>query len=264
MRFRNLTIGQHIPGDSPIHRLDPRTKILGTALLIVLLFSVDGFIGYALVALAVAAVIHLSELPWRFVIRGLRPLMVILLLTVGLNVFLTEGEVLFRLWFLTVTREGLVRGLMMGTRLILLILGTSLLTLTTSPIQLTDGIETLLNPFRRIGVPAHELAMMMTIALRFIPTLLEETEKIMKAQMARGADFQSGGLMQRAKSLIPLLVPLFVSAFRRADELAIAMEARGYRGGQGRTKFRELRFGRIDAVAMVLSVAFTVLVGVLF
>lgn len=153
---------------------------------------------------------------------------------------------------------------MMGTRLVLLIVGTSLLTLTTSPIQLTDGIESLLNPFRRLGVPAHELAMMMTIALRFIPTLLEETEKIMKAQMARGADFQSGGLMQRAKSLIPLLVPLFVSAFRRADELAIAMEARGYRGGQGRTKFRELRFGRIDAVAIALLVTFTVVVGVFF
>ncbi|HAI52021.1 MAG: energy-coupling factor transporter transmembrane component T [Limnochordia bacterium] len=264
MRFRNLTIGQHIPGNSVVHRLDPRTKILGTTLLIVLLFAVNGFIGYGLVALAIAGVIHLAKLPWRYVIRGLRPLLVILLLTVGLNVFLTEGEVIFRLWFLTITREGLARGGMMGTRLVLLIVGTSLLTLTTSPIQLTDGIESLLNPFRRLGVPAHELAMMMTIALRFIPTLLEETEKIMKAQMARGADFQSGGLMQRAKSLIPLLVPLFVSAFRRADELAIAMEARGYRGGQGRTKFRELRFGRIDAVAIALLVTFTVVVGVFF
>jgi len=264
MRFRNLTIGQHIPGNSVVHRLDPRTKILGTTLLIVLLFAVNGFIGYGLVALAIAGVIHLAKLPWRYVIRGLRPLLVILLLTVGLNVFLTEGEVIFRLWFLTIAREGLARGGMMGTRLVLLIVGTSLLTLTTSPIQLTDGIESLLNPFRRLGVPAHELAMMMTIALRFIPTLLEETEKIMKAQMARGADFQSGGLMQRAKSLIPLLVPLFVSAFRRADELAIAMEARGYRGGQGRTKFRELRFGRIDAVAIALLVTFTVVVGVFF
>ncbi|HHW73069.1 MAG TPA: energy-coupling factor transporter transmembrane protein EcfT [Firmicutes bacterium] len=264
MRFRDLTIGQHIPGDSVVHRLDPRTKIIGTALLITLLFTVDGFLGYLLAALAIAAVIHLSELPWRFVLRGLRPLLMILLLTVGLNIFLTEGEVVFRFLFLTVTREGIARGLMMGTRLVLLIVGTSLLTLTTSPIQLTDGIESLLGPFRRIGVPAHELAMMMTIALRFIPTLLDETEKIMKAQMARGADFQSGGLMQRAKNLVPLLVPLFVSAFRRADELAIAMEARGYRGGQGRTKFRELRFGRIDAVALSVAVAFTVVVGVFF
>ena len=264
MRFRDLTIGQHIPGDSVVHRLDPRTKIIGTALLITLLFTVDGFLGYLLAALAIAAVIHLSELPWRFVLRGLRPLLMILLLTVGLNIFLTEGEVVFRFLFLTVTREGIARGLMMGTRLVLLIVGTSLLTLTTSPIQLTDGIESLLGPFRRIGVPAHELAMMMTIALRFIPTLLDETEKIMKAQMARGADFQSGGLMQRAKNLVPLLVPLFVSAFRRADELAIAMEARGYRGGQGRTKFRELRFGRSDAVALSVAVAFTGVVGVFF
>ena len=264
MRFRDLTIGQHIPGDSVVHRLDPRTKIIGTALLITLLFTVDGFLGYLLAALAIAAVIHLSELPWRFVLRGLRPLLMILLLTVGLNIFLTEGEVVFRFLFLTVTREGIARGLMMGTRLVLLIVGTSLLTLTTSPIQLTDGIESLLGPFRRIGVPAHELAMMMTIALRFIPTLLDETEKIMKAQMARGADFQSGGLMQRARNLVPLLVPLFVSAFRRADELAIAMEARGYRGGQGRTKLRELRFGRIDAVALSVAVAFTVVVGVFF
>lgn len=264
MRFKNLTIGQHIPGDSLIHRLDPRTKILGTAFLIVLLFMVDGFLGYALAALAIAAVIHISELPWRYVLRGLRPLLVILLLTVGLNVFLTEGEVIFRLWILTVTKEGVFRGLMMGTRLVLLIMGTSLLTLTTSPIQLTDGIETLLKPGTKIGIPAHELAMMMTIALRFIPTLLEETEKIMKAQMARGADFQSGNLMQRAKNLIPLLVPLFVNAFRRADDLAIAMEARGYRGGEGRTKFKELRFQAIDGVALALIICFTLIVGLLF
>lgn len=264
MRFKNLTIGQHIPGNSLIHRLDPRTKILGTAFLIVLLFMVDGFIGYGLAALAIAAVIHASELPWRYVLRGLRPLLVILLLTVGLNLFLTEGEVIFRLWVLTVTKEGLFRGLMMGTRLVLLIVGTSLLTLTTSPIQLTDGIETLLKPGRKIGIPAHELAMMMTIALRFIPTLLEETEKIMKAQMARGADFQSGNLMQRAKNLIPLLVPLFVNAFRRADDLAIAMEARGYRGGEGRTKFKELRFQAIDGAALVLIITFTFIVGLLF
>lgn len=264
MRFKNLTIGQHIPGDSVIHRLDPRTKILGTTFLIVLLFLVNGFIGYGLAALAIAGVIFASGLPWRYVLRGLRPLFVILILTVSLNLFMTEGRVIFQVWFLSVTWEGLVRGLMMGTRLILLIVGTSLLTLTTSPIQLTDGIETLLKPGTKIGIPAHELAMMMTIALRFIPTLLEETEKIMKAQMARGADFSSGGLMQRAKSLVPLLVPLFVNAFRRADDLAIAMEARGYRGGEGRTKFKELSFQQIDGVALVLMVVFTVVVGALF
>ncbi len=262
--FRNVTIGQYIPGNSIIHRLDPRTKILVTTLLIVVLFMVNGFVGYGLVAVGIAAVIWASEIPWRYVIRGLRPLLVILILTVSLHLFMTEGRVILQIWFLKVTWEGLVRGVMMGSRLILLIVGTSLLTLTTSPIQLTDGIESLLTPGKKIGIPAHELAMMMTIALRFIPTLLEETEKIMKAQMARGADFQSGGIMQRAKSLVPLLVPLFVNAFRRADDLAIAMEARGYRGGEGRTKFRELKLQRVDAVALTVVIAFTVVVGVFF
>lgn len=262
--FRSVTIGQYIPGQSVIHRLDPRTKIIATTLLIVLLFLIKGFVGYGLAAMGIALAISVSEIPWKYVIRGLRPLTVILLLTVGLHLFMTEGRVIFQLWFLKVTWEGLYRGLMMGTRLILLIIGTSLLTLTTSPIQLTDGIESLLKPGKKIGIPAHELAMMMTIALRFIPTLLEETEKIMKAQMARGADFQSGGLMQRARSLVPLLVPLFVNAFRRADDLAIAMEARGYRGGEGRTKFRELCFQRLDVFALVLVVTFTIVVGVFF
>ena len=262
--FRSVTIGQHIPGDSVIHRLDPRTKILSAMFLIVLLFVVKGFVGYGFVALGLALVIRASRIPWKFVIRGLRPLMVILVLTLTLHLFMTEGRVIFQVWFLKVTWEGLIRGLMMGTRLVLLILGTSMLTLTTSPMQLTDGIETLLKPGKKIGIPAHELAMMMTIALRFIPTLLEETEKIMKAQMARGADFQSGGIMQRARSLIPLLVPLFVNAFRRADDLAIAMEARGYRGGEGRTKLKELKFQRLDAVALGLVITFSVLVGAFF
>ena len=262
--FRNVTIGQYIPGNSVIHGLDPRTKILATTLLIVVLFMVNSFWGYAVVALGIAAVIRASEIPWKYVLRGLRPLLVILILTVSLHLFMTEGRVILQIWFLKVTWEGLVRGVMMGSRLVLLIVGTSLLTLTTSPIQLTDGIESLLKPGKKIGIPAHELAMMMTIALRFIPTLLEETEKIMKAQMARGADFQSGGIMQRAKNLVPLLVPLFVNAFRRADDLAIAMEARGYRGGEGRTKFRELKFQRIDAVALTATVCFTIVVGVFF
>lgn len=262
--LRSVTIGQHIPGDSLIHRLDPRTKIVSAIVLIVLLFVVRGFVGYGLVALGIALVVRTSKIPVRFVLRGVRPLLVILAFTLTLHLFMTEGRVIFQLWFLKVTWEGLIRGLMMGTRLLLLIIGTSMLTLTTSPMQLTDGIETLLRPGKKIGIPAHELAMMMTIALRFIPTLLEETEKIMKAQMARGADFQSGNLMQRAKNLIPLLVPLFVNAFRRADDLAIAMEARGYRGGEGRTKFRELRFGRIDAAAITIVIAFTVVVGFFF
>jgi energy-coupling factor transport system permease protein len=262
--FRSVTIGQHIPGDSIIHRLDPRTKILSAIALIVLLFLVNGFVGYGLVALGIGLVIRASKIPWKFVIRGLRPLLVILVLTLTLHLFMTEGRVIFQIWFLKVTWEGLLRGLMMGTRLVLLIVGTSMLTLTTSPMQLTDGIETLLRPGKKIGIPAHELAMMMTIALRFIPTLLEETEKIMKAQMARGADFQTGGLMQKAKSLIPLLVPLFVNAFRRADDLAIAMEARGYRGGEGRTKLKELRFGRTDIMALGLVFTLAIMIGVFF
>ncbi|HKM43007.1 MAG TPA: energy-coupling factor transporter transmembrane protein EcfT, partial [Limnochordia bacterium] len=233
--LRSVTIGQHIPGNSMIHHLDPRTKILSAMVLIVVLFIAKGFIGYGLVALGIALVIRASKIPWKFVLRGVRPLLMILVFTMTLHLFMTEGRVIFQIWFLKVTWEGLIRGLMMSSRLLLLIIGTSMLTLTTSPMQLTDGIETLLRPGKKIGIPAHELAMMMTIALRFIPTLLEETEKIMKAQMARGADFQSGGITQRAKSLIPLLVPLFVNAFRRADDLAIAMEARGYRGGEGRT-----------------------------
>ena len=206
----------------------------------------------------------LSQVPPRFVLRGLRPLVIIILFTLALNVFLTPGEVLWKWAFLTVTKEGLIKGAMMGARLILLIIGTSLLTLTTSPISLTDGIESLLGPGRRIGIPAHELAMMMTIALRFIPTLLEETEKIMKAQMARGADFESGNLLRRARSLIPLLVPLFVSAFRRADELATAMEARCYRGGEGRTKLRQLRYRSNDYLALGVSSVFMVLVAWFF
>ena len=262
--LRSVTIGQHIPGDSLIHRLDPRTKILSSIVLIVLLFVVKGFIGYGLVALGIALVVRASNIPLRFVLRGVRPLMVILVFTLTLHLFMTDGRIIFQIWFLKVTWEGLIRGLMMGTRLLLLIIGTSMLTLTTSPMQLTDGIETLLRPGKKIGIPAHELAMMMTIALRFIPTLLEETEKIMKAQMARGADFQSGGLTQRAKSLLPLLVPLFVNAFRRADDLAIAMEARGYRGGEGRTKLKELKFQRVDAVAMGLVLSFALVVGALF
>lgn len=262
--FKNITIGQYIPGSSIIHRLDPRTKILSTMFLIISLFLVDSFWGYGLIGLGIILVIRASEIPWKFVLRGLKPLFVILLLTVSLHLFMTEGEPIFQIWFLKVTREGVIRGLMMGFRLILLVVGTSLLTLTTSPINLTDGIESLLKPGKKIGIPAHELAMMMTIALRFIPTLLEETEKIMKAQMARGADFQSGGIIQRAKSLIPLLVPLFVNAFRRADDLAVAMEARGYRGGEGRTKFRELHFGKIDVIAIAIVAVSSVVVSILF
>lgn len=262
--FTSITIGQYLPGSSYIHRLDPRTKLLVTVLLIVVLFLVDTFVGYGLITAYVLLAFWLSQVPIKYVLRGLRPIIFIIVLTLTLNVFMTPGEILWQWRFLTVTKEGLVKGAMMGARLILLITGTSLLTLTTSPIALTDGIESLLRPGRRIGIPAHELAMMMSIALRFIPTLLEETEKIMKAQMARGADFESGNLLRRAKSLIPLLVPLFVSAFRRADELATAMEARCYRGGEGRTKLKQLRYTRLDYVALGFSFAFMVVLGVFF
>ncbi len=262
--FRNITIGQYVPGSSFVHRLDPRTKILGALLLIILLFLVGSFAGYGFAAVFVALVMYTSKIPVKFVLRGIRPLLIIIILTLTLNVFMTEGRELVRIAFLSITEEGLIRGGMMGIRLILLVMGTSLLTLTTSPILLTDGIENLLSPGKRIGIPAHELAMMMTIALRFIPTLLEETEKIMKAQMARGADFESGSLLQRAKNLIPLLVPLFINAFRRADDLAIAMEARGYRGGEGRTRFRELEFRRVDGVTLVGIGVFVAAIGVWF
>ncbi|NLM25770.1 MAG: energy-coupling factor transporter transmembrane protein EcfT [Firmicutes bacterium] len=262
--LRNITIGQYIPGESLLHRLDPRTKILATFLFIVLLFLVDSFVGYGLAALLIFAAIYFSRIPLKFILRGIKPLLVIIILTLSLHLFMTEGRVIFQIWFLKVTVEGLVRGLMMGSRLVLLVMGTSILTLTTSPIMLTDGIESLLKPGRKIGVPAHELAMMMTIALRFIPTLLEEIDKIMKAQMARGADFESGNIIQRAKSLIPILVPLFVSAFRRADDLAIAMEARGYRGGEGRTKFRELKFSKVDGLVLTLTFVYVVVVSIYF
>jgi len=262
--MKNITIGQYIPGESIVHRLDPRTKILTTFLFIALLFLVDSFIGYGLSALLLLLMVVLSQIPVKYVLRGIRPLMFIIILTLCLHFFMTDGRVIFQIWFLKLTHEGLIRGLMMVSRLILLIIGSSLLTLTTSPILLTDGIESLLKPFKVIGVPAHELAMMMTIALRFIPTLVEETEKIMKAQMARGADFESGNIFQRAKSLIPILIPLFVSAFRRADELAIAMEARGYRGGEGRTRFRVLKFTYQDALTLVLVTTFVILVGIFF
>jgi len=248
--FKSITIGQHIPGESLLHRLDPRTKIIITFFLVVGLFFIDNFWGYGLVALYIGLAVLLSQIPARFLFRGLRPVITIIILTFILNAFMTEGEVIWQWRFLVLTKDGLVKGGMLAVRLILLIVGTSILTLTTSPIALTDGLESLLRPGARIGIPAHELAMMMTIALRFIPTLLEEAEKIMKAQMARGADFESGNLFQRAKSLLPLLVPLFVSAFRRADELAVAMEARCYRGGEGRTKLNILAFRWVDYLAL--------------
>ena len=258
--IRDITIGQYYPGDTWVHRLDPRLKIVSTLVFIVMLFVVRDFLGYVVAIAALGGVIAVSRVPLRFILRGLKAIFLIILFTFMLNMFMTAGTPLVRLWFLTITREGLYSAVFMGLRLVLLIVGSSLLTLTTKPIKLTDGIESLLNPLRVFGVPAHELAMMMTIALRFIPTLLEETDKIMKAQMARGADFESGGILRRAKNLIPILVPLFISAFRIAQDLAMAMEARCYRGGEGRTKLHALKFGKADAVAILLTALFVLLI----
>ena len=252
--LRNVIIGQYYSADSAIHRLDPRTKISITFLFILVLFAVNSFVGFGVLAFFAGLTIMLSQVPPRMILRGLRPVLFILSFTLILHLFMTPGTVWFSLGPLTATREGVIQGLFIATRLVILITTTSLLTLTTSPIALTDGLEYLLKPFSRIGLPSHELAMMMTIALRFIPTLLEEAEKVMKAQMARGADFASGNMFQRARSLVPLLVPLFVGAFRRADDLAMAMEARCYRGGHDRTRMRELKAQGLDYVAFSLSI----------
>ncbi len=257
--MRQAVIGQFIPGNSFLHRLDPRTKITALTLYVIILFFAVGW-GYAAMAgLALLGVVA-GRLPLRYILEGLRPLVFLLIITMAFQVFLTPGTVIWHLGILKVTREGLVQGLYMALRLLLLVMTTSLLTLTTSPIALTDGLESMMRPFARLGVPAHEFAMMMTIALRFIPTLIEEADKIMKAQMARGAEFSSGGLTARARSLLPILVPLFVGAFRRADELALAMEARCYRGGEGRTRMRQLKVHAVDFVALAVTVGVAALV----
>ena len=254
--LKDITIGQYFPGNSLVHKLDPRVKIIIIGIFIASLFFIDSFFPYIFVALFIGTVIKVAKLPVKFIIKGLKPLVFIIMITLLINVFMTKGEVLFNIGPLTVTKEGLSTAIFMALRLIFLITGTSLLTLTTSPISLTDGIEKLLSPFKKVGLPAHELAMMMTIALRFIPTLLEETDKIMKAQMARGADFESGNIINRAKNLVPLLVPLFINAFRRADELATAMEARCYRGGDNRTRLNELKLKKMDFVVLSSMILF--------
>ena len=228
--IRDITIGQFYPADSILHRLDPRVKFIGTFLFLISLFVADSFWGYALATVFLAAAIGLSKVPVKFMLKGLKPLFIILLITVLFNLFLMPGEVLWSAGFLKITREGVVQAVKIGIRLIYLVIGSSIMTLTTTPNQLTDGMEKILAPLNKIKVPVHEISMMMSIALRFIPILMEETDKIMKAQIARGADFESGNIIQRAKSMVPLLVPLFISAFRRADDLAMAMEARCYHG----------------------------------
>lgn len=258
--FRNITLGQYIPGETVIHRLDPRTKLGAMFMVIIGLFMIDSPWGYLCVAGLLWLVIALARIPLTRILRGLKPVLFIMIFTFVLHVFFSQGTVLWQVGPLQVTEEGLIRGVQMGMRLILLVVSASLLTLTTSPLVLTDGIEALLAPAQRISVPAHELAMMMTIALRFIPTLMEEAEKIMKAQTARGASFTEGNLLQRAKSLLPILIPLFVSAFRRAEDLAVAMEARGYVGGEGRSKFKPLVFKPEDWLTLGLT---TVVLGII-
>ena len=258
----NITIGQYYPVDSIIHRLDSRVKLMSTIVYVTMLFIASSFWSYALTVLALGFVIKLSHVPPVYLLKGLRAIFFIIIFTVVLNMFFTPGETeLFKLGAVRLTLEGLTVAVRMCCRLVLLITGSSMLTLTTSPIQLTDAIEYLLKPFKRIGVPAHEIAMMMTIALRFIPTLFEEMNKIMKAQMARGADFDTGGLIKKAKSLIPLLVPLFVSSIRRADELAMAMEARCYRGDVNRTRMKVMRIARRDCWAIVCVLGFCIAVA---
>ncbi|MBR5230320.1 MAG: energy-coupling factor transporter transmembrane protein EcfT [Firmicutes bacterium] len=254
--IRDITLGQYFPGDSVIHRLDPRVKIVATLMFIIELFIVDNFIGFAMAAVCLGLLIAVSKVPLSFILRGLKPILIILMFTFALNIFMVDGEILWQWGFLKITEEGLWLAVFMAIRLVLLLVGSSMLTLCTRPLSLTDGIERLLAPFKKIGVPAHEIAMMMTIALRFIPTLLEETDKIMKAQQARGADFETGNLMQRAKALIPILVPLFVSAFRIAQDLAMAMESRCYRGGDHRTRMHEMKLKGRDYAAIVLLILF--------
>ena len=253
--LKDITIGQYYSVDSVIHRLDPRTKIIGTFFFIVILFVIKGIYGLLLAGLLLLLVVKAAKVPLSYIVRGQKSIMFLLMFTVVLNMLMVKGEVLVQVWFLKITREGIYTAVFMAIRLILLVIGCSLMTLTTTPLQLTDGLERLLRPLKKIKVPVHDISMMMSIALRFIPILMEETDKIMKAQSARGADFDSGGLGQKAKALIPVLVPLVISAFRRADELATAMEARCYRGDEGRTRMKELRYKKQDYVAKAVVLA---------
>lgn len=261
--LKDITIGQFFPGESAVHRLDPRVKIVLTVALIVTLFVASGPLSYAVVIAYIGATIAISRISPKLIVRGLRPVLFIIVFTAVLNLFYTPGEYIWQWGFLHISKEGIRVAFFMVLRLMLLIISTSMLTYTTSPIQLTDGLERLLGPLKRLHAPVHELSMMMSIALRFIPTLIEETEKIISAQKARGADFDSGNILQRAKAMVPILVPLFISAFRRADELATAMECRLYRGDVGRTRMKQLRIERVDIGAFAVSAVMIAAVVVL-
>ena len=261
--LRDITLGQYYPADSVIHKLDPRTKLFATLLFIISVFSFDGIVGFIVMTAFLFGVIALSKVPLSFMLRGLKAIMILLVIAGLFNLFLTPGQVLWSIWKIHITREGLRNAVLMTIRMVYLIMGSSVMTLTTTPNQLTDGLEKALKPLQKINVPVHEIAMMMPIALRFIPILIEETDKIMKAQMARGADFETGGLVKKAKNMVPLLVPLFVSAFRRANDLALAMEARCYVGGEGRTKMIPLVYHKVDRLAYVVVIAYFVLLMVI-
>ncbi len=253
--LQDITLGQFFPGESIIHRLDPRTKIISVFVLMILIFTADSAAAYIFLTLMTCAAVGVSKIPALTVLKALKPISWIILFTLLIHLFTHDGEVLAEFWIFKLTDEGLIFGVLISLRLILLMIFSSLLTFTTSPIQLTDALENLLSPLKKIGVPAHEFAMMMTIALRFIPTLLEELDKIVKAQKSRGVDFESGNFFNRLKNFVPVLVPLFISSFRRADELAMAMEARCYKGGEGRTHFRQLKFQRLDfLVALMIAI----------
>lgn len=257
--LRDITIGQYYNENSIIHRLDPRVKLFGTMVYLISLFIADNIYSYIIATIALIAVIKISKIPFKFVVKGLKAIMILLVISLSFNIFLTPGTVIFEFLIFKITKEGIKTAVMVGIRLIYLIIGSSMMTLTTTPNDLTDGLEKALSFLRKIKVPVHEIAMMMSIALRFIPILMEETDKIMKAQMARGADFESGGLLKRVKNMIPLLVPLFISAYRRANDLAIAMDARCYRGGEGRTKMKPLKYKKADYVTYVIYAVYFVI-----
>lgn len=260
--IREITIGQYYQADSVLHRLDPRVKLIATIIYIVSLFLYREPVPFLLAGIFLAVCVLLSKVPFFYIVRGLKTIVILMLITAVFNMFLTPGETLVTFWKLTITKEGLKAAIYMAIRLVMLIIGSSLMTLTTTPTQLTDAMEQLLRPLQKIKVPVHEIAMMMSIALRFIPILLEETDKIMKAQMARGADFESGNVVKRIKAMVPILVPLFISAFRRANDLAMAMEARCYQGGVGRTKMKPLKYHLRDTASYLVLIAYLVLMVV--
>ena len=259
--LREITLGQYYQTDSVLHRMDCRVKLVATLVFIISLFVVNDVTGYLIAAVFLGICIRLSKVPFKFMVKGLRAILFLMLFAGVFNLFLTPGEVIWSFWILQITKEGFFLAIKMAVRLSFLIVGSSIMTLTTTPNHLTDGLESLLNPLKKIKVPVHEVAMMMSIALRFIPILMEETDKIMKAQIARGADFESGNLIQKAKAMVPLLVPLFIAAFRRANDLAMAMEARCYHGGEGRTKMKPLIYQKTDFIAYgVLAVYMAIII----